>query len=329
MNAARARRGWLLLALTTLLTACTPRGPDPEIAAELRGYDEAFTNLERGMKPRLGLLSGERDFRGKRYEDELAQWVLTPETRSLLNELRGRAAAATNIRETIAYLGEARTLLAADANRAAGITAYWRDALPAPYWRNYWNEMFIANEEPVPLPDPLLLSIESRMREALDRGEFRRAADEAQMMPPALGEALNRAAGNLIKSRGDKAKFIARRSACQPGVPPDRASGRPKIRPNDLIDSFYPADAKRINVEGTVVLGVRVDSAGCGKQVAILVRSGVPTLDQAALDWVETAQFAPAWQGGRTVPSSIRFKVRFRIEQTPEPHSSREESGPE
>lgn len=329
MNAARVRRGWLPLALTTLLAACSPPAPEPEVITELRGYDEAFANLERGMKPRLGPLSGEPDFRGKRYEEELAQWVLTPETRSLLNELRRRAAAATNIRATTAYLGEARTLLAADASRAAAITAYWRDVLPAPYWRNYWNGLFIANEEPVASPDPLLLSIESRMREALDRGEFRRAADEAQVMPPALGEALNRAAGKLLKSRGDKAKFIARRTDCQPGVPPDLASGRPKIKPNDLIDSFYPADAKRISVEGTVVLGVRVDGAGCGKQVAILVRSGVPTLDQAALDWVETAQFAPAWQGGRTVPSSIRFKVRFRIEQTPEPHSTREESGPE
>jgi len=328
MSTVRVRSGSLLLALTTLLAACSPPAAEPEVIAELRDYDEAFANIERGMKPRLGPLSDEKDFRGKRYEEELAQWVLTPETRTLLGELRRRAAAATNMSATHRYLGEARSLLAADANRAAWISAYWRDALPAPYWRNYWNALYIANEEPVASPDPLLLSIEARMREALNRGEFQNAAEEAQMMPPALGEALNRAAGNLVKSRKNKMKFVARRTECQPGLPPDRASGRPRIKPNDLIDSFYPPDAKRINVEGTVVLSARVDGDGCAKQVAIVVRSGVPTLDQGALDWVETAQFAPAWQGGRTITSELRFKVRFRIEQSPDPHSSRED-GPE
>jgi len=324
MNTARTRRSWLLLSLTSLLAACSPRAPEPAVVEELRSYDEAFANLERGMKPRLGPLSDEPDFRGKRYEEEMAQWVLTPETRGLLKELRSRAAAAPNLHATTTQLGEARTLLAADANRAAWISAYWRDALPAPYWRKYWNAMFDANEEPMASPDPLLLGIEARMREALDRGDFQRAADEAQVMPAALGEALSRAAGNLIHARRDKAKFIARRSPCPPGAAPDRVSGRPKIVPNDMIETFYPNDAKSIGVEGTVVLSVRVDGAGCGKQVAILVRSGVPTMDQAALDWFETAQFAPAWRGGGAVASSILFKVRFKMIEGPEPDSSRD-----
>ena len=320
----RARRSFGLAALAFLLGACSPPAPNPEIVAELRGYDEAFASLERGMKATPGPLSGEEDFRGKRYEQEMAQWVLTPDTRGVLTELRKRAASASNVRATTALLGEARTLLAEDAKRAAGITAYWTSALPAPYWRNYWNQFFIANQEPVASPDPLLLSIEARMRDALDRGEFQRAADEAQMMSPALSEALNRVAGELVKSHKDKVTFVARRSPCTPGVPPDRNAGRPRIQANEEIESYYPSSAKSAGVQGTVVLRVNVDRAGCARQVGIVVHSGVPELDKAALDWFETARFAAAWRGGGTVDSNMMFKVRFQMTDGPDPHSSRE-----
>jgi TonB family protein len=213
-------------------------------------------------------------------------------------------------------------VLADEAKRFTAINAYWTSALPAPYWRKYWNDFYTANQEPVASPDPLLLSIEARMRAALERDDFQRAADESQMLPPVLGEALNRAAGNLIESHVDKATFVARRTPCLPGASPNRASGKPRLLPTAELESFYPPRSKRFGVHGTVVLRVKVDRAGCGKQVAIVVGSGVPELDEAALDWFETAQFSAAWQAGGTVQSKMMFKIRFKIEE-PISHQSR------
>lgn len=311
-----------LFVLTALLVACSPRGRDPEIVQALANYDDAYERIVVSMKAKPTWFHGETDFRGLTYEKEYAQRVMTAETRRHLDELRELAENASSVHVANVHLGEARGLLANESARARGINDYWTDAQVAPYWRKYWNELFIANEQPVATPDPLLLSIEARMREAFDRGDFQRAADEAKTLPPVLGEAMSRAAGNLIKARKDHATFIARHTPCVSGAPSDRKSRKPKIQPTEEIESFYPEAARDAGLQGTVVLSVNVDSVGCGQEVALLVRSGVPELDQAALSWFETARFAPAWQDGKAVRANLRFKIKFKIEE-PDPHGTR------
>jgi TonB family protein len=240
---------------------------------------------------------------------------MTPETGRHLDELRDLAEKASSVQMANVHLGEARGLLAIESSRAHGINQYWTGTQVAPYWRKYWNELFIANEQPVASPDPLLLSTEARMREAFDRGDFQRAADEAATLPPILGEAMSRTAGSLIKARQDKATFNARRTPCVPGAIPNRTSGKPKIQPTEELESFYPDGPRKAGVQGTAVLRVKVDSAGCGREVALVVRSGVPELDLAALSWFETARFAPAWRDGKAVPANLTFKMRFTMDE--------------
>lgn len=318
-----AFRSYALIALGALLTACSPSAPDPKVLEALRDYDAAAANIVRGMKATPGPLGDLQDFRGLTHAQEMGRRVMTPDTRKRLAELRARAEKATNPVDARVPLDEARLLLAKEAKLAFAINAYWTQALPAPYWRKYWNDFFVANDEPVAQPDPMLSSIEQRVREAIDRGEYQRATEEAQMLPPVLAEALNRAAGGLAKPHLDKAVFVARRTPCPPGAPPDHASGKPRIVPSTELESFYPRGPKNLGLQGTTVLRVKVDREGCGKEVAIAVRSGLPELDQAALSWFETAQFAPAWKGGRTIESGMAFKVRFQITDKPIPNDSR------
>src|SRR5690349_13416171 len=230
------RRAFALLA--ALLAACSPPAPDPEIVQALADYDDAYSRITSGMKPDPVSYRGELDFRGLSYEQEYAQRVMTPETRKHLAELRELAAHASNAHMANVHLGKARGLLADESVRASGITAYWTSATPAPYWRKYWNALYTANQEPVAPPDPLLLSIETRMREALDRGDYQRATNEAEMLPPVLGEAMSRVAWSLVELHRDKARFVARRTPCIAGAPPDRASGKAKILPTTELESF-------------------------------------------------------------------------------------------
>jgi TonB family protein len=306
------------IALAALLVACAPRGPDPEIARALADYDEAYQRIVGEMKPKTSLVESETDFRGLTYEQEYAQRVMSPEVLGHLVALREQAANASNVHAANVHLGEARAILSDVSARARKLSWYWVDAMPAPYWRKYWNGMFTANEVPVAPPDPLLLAIESRIREAMDQGDYQRAADEAKT----LSEALNRVAGELIEARRSKAIFVARRTSCLPGAPPDPASGKIKIHSQGDPDRFYPSGLKDAGVQSTVVLEMKVDRDGCGRQVAIVVGSGVPELDQAALDWFETARFSPAWQGGGPVASTKLLKFRFK-NTGEESHSSR------
>lgn len=317
MNSPRVSPRLLALAaLGSLLTGCTP-APDPEITAALVNHDAASANIERSIADRLLLPSDEPDFRGRSFQQDAAQWVLTPDTRKRLGELRAKAEAASDLRTAESHLVEARLLLARDAKLAAELDEYWRGSSPAPYWRKYWDGLFTANEVPVATPDAVLLTLEARIREALDRGDFKAAAAEARLLPPALGDAIDRAAGRLVESRKGAASFAARRTPCPPAEPSDHRRGYPRIHSSGDLEAFYPARAKNLGEQSTVVLRVRVNRSGCGEQVATVIRSGLPEMDEAALSWFETARFSPAWKAGRTVDSTTLAKVRFRMKDEP------------
>jgi TonB family protein len=68
---------------------------------------------------------------------------------------------------------------------------------------------------------------------------------------------------------------------------------------------------------GSLVLRAKVDPAGCAKEFAIVVRSAVPTLDAAALEWFETARYSPATRAGRAVDAEHTFKVKFVLNEAP------------
>jgi protein TonB len=78
----------------------------------------------------------------------------------------------------------------------------------------------------------------------------------------------------------------------------------------------YPPMARRLSQQGTVILSITVGADGAVSAAQVATSSGVPELDQAALDWVKAHwRYKPAMQGGVAVPSTTQAAVRFDLKQ--------------
>jgi TonB family protein len=159
----------------------------------------------------------------------------------------------------------------------------------------------------------MLVTTEERIKDALAKGDFKGAGEAADELTEMLPASLNVAAGRILKLRGSAARFTPRKSGCVRGAPPDPKRGTAKIIRSEDVETFYPHEAIARGETGAVILRTRVDRAGCGSQVAVVVHSGVESLDAAALRWFESAQFSPAMAGNQVVESELTFKVKFEL----------------
>lgn len=77
------------------------------------------------------------------------------------------------------------------------------------------------------------------------------------------------------------------------------------------IDPVYPEEAKKQNIEGTVILGITIGLHGLVTEVKVL--ESVPALDQAAIDAVKKWQYSGAWIGGQPVIFSTTVTIKFSL----------------
>jgi protein TonB len=71
--------------------------------------------------------------------------------------------------------------------------------------------------------------------------------------------------------------------------------------------------ARRMGIEGTVVLRVVVAPDGSPTSVVVLQSSGSDILDASALETVRTRwRFVPARRNGMPVEDSVQVPIRFR-----------------
>jgi protein TonB len=75
----------------------------------------------------------------------------------------------------------------------------------------------------------------------------------------------------------------------------------------------YPAQARRRNQQGVVLLEVRLDARGAQREIRLLRSSGFPSLDRAALEAVAEWRFHPEVINGRGVPSRVQIPVEFAL----------------
>jgi protein TonB len=76
---------------------------------------------------------------------------------------------------------------------------------------------------------------------------------------------------------------------------------------------MYPPLARRMKLEGIVVVRVLVNSAGKPDVVRLEKSSGAVVLDQAALNAVQGWSFIPGRQGGKPVPAWVDIPLHFRL----------------
>jgi protein TonB len=76
----------------------------------------------------------------------------------------------------------------------------------------------------------------------------------------------------------------------------------------------YPVLARRMKLQGTVVLRVLVNSAGRAEELIVDQTSGASILDQAALGAVRDWRFVPARRGAHVIAHWVDVPVRFRLQ---------------
>jgi len=75
----------------------------------------------------------------------------------------------------------------------------------------------------------------------------------------------------------------------------------------------YPLLARRLKLEGTVIVRVLVNPEGKAEIVRLGTSAGSNVLDQAALNAVHEWSFVPAQQGGQPVSAWVDVPIRFRL----------------
>ena len=75
----------------------------------------------------------------------------------------------------------------------------------------------------------------------------------------------------------------------------------------------YPQMARRLGIEGLVVLRVQVSAKGLPEQVVVAQTSGQTVLDEAALRAVQGWSFVPARLGDKPIAYAVDVPVRFQL----------------
>ncbi|MBI5660270.1 MAG: TonB family protein [Nitrosomonadales bacterium] len=75
----------------------------------------------------------------------------------------------------------------------------------------------------------------------------------------------------------------------------------------------YPFAARRMGLQGKVILNVEVLAEGLCGQISVHQSSGHEMLDNAALQTVKTWKFAPARQAGHAVTKWFKIPIQFAL----------------
>lgn len=98
------------------------------------------------------------------------------------------------------------------------------------------------------------------------------------------------------------------------------STGRPQVAPAHFDVAYlvkpqpaYPAMARRLGIEGLVLVRVQVSATGVPEQVSVAQSSGTNALDEEALRAVRESRFEPARRGDTAVAHVVEVPIRFRL----------------
>jgi protein TonB len=98
------------------------------------------------------------------------------------------------------------------------------------------------------------------------------------------------------------------------------STGKPQVAPAHFDVAYlvkpqpaYPAMARRLGIEGLVLVRVQVSATGVPEQVSVAQSSGTNALDEEALRAVRESRFEPARRGDTAVAHVVEVPIRFRL----------------
>ncbi|HTU65816.1 MAG TPA: TonB family protein [Steroidobacteraceae bacterium] len=305
----------LILALLLSATAW-PQSPglvDVPMTREnrIKQLDSAIGEIRRAVDvSKAESAKAVHDVRGLTLLDYVEKWAFTPEVMQEVPRLLDQARAG----KEDAPIDRAEELVNVASARSQELRAYWAE-VPQISWRDRWTAFAKANRLDPAVVDPAVSSQESSLIEALDSGSFLVAARHTQNLDQLLDDAINRSSAEVMRNRkpADVA-FAARKSACPAPVAAATTPGpKARIAESGDPDALYPADAKARGEHGAIVVRARVAADGCAKSLGVVVSSGYPALDAAAIAVAEAGRYLAAVENGKAVASDLTFKVRFDL----------------
>ena len=123
------------------------------------------------------------------------------------------------------------------------------------------------------------------------------AAEPVAAAAPVAVDVLAKAAAPVVASPPAKPEVFSRTPAFYAPPAPPR----------------YPAQARRRNQQGVVLVEVRLDEQGAQRELKLLRSSGVDSLDQAALQAVAAWRFRAEVRDGQSVPSRVQIPIQFAL----------------
>jgi TonB family protein len=302
-------RRLLLLCVTLAFIGTDAAAGSHEIRKRASTIEKQFDQLQDAHKLLRVIGRSPRDSRGRNKIEDLEQWAYTPELDARVPALLKSARAAEDAQAN-SDLEEAGRMVDGASMRAMAIGSYWQRTSTV-LWRERWKSFATSNGLPAEPADPSLLEAERSLHALLNAGEFTRAATEGALVDSSLEAAIRQATIQLARAKTDAdLQYIARTTPC---LTPDVARRNAAMTQGAQPDKYYPADAKRREEQGEIVVRAHVTAAGCASEFAVVVSSGYPDLDQGAVQLAEASRYAAAQDGDKPADGYVTFKVRFEI----------------
>ncbi|MEO5702646.1 MAG: energy transducer TonB [Gammaproteobacteria bacterium] len=161
-------------------------------------------------------------------------------------------------------------------------------------------------EDPLPPPEPVAVPLPRLPPPKQD-------AKQAKVKPKAVEPVAQTATAVAEEAVPEKAPEPVMTT------PPAPVTARVE-EPVDLAAAYrnnpspdYPRSAKRLRIEGTVMLRVLVSPEGKALQVDIATSSGADMLDEAARSSVSDWTFSPATSDGQAIKSTVIVPIKFNL----------------
>jgi len=165
----------------------------------------------------------------------------------------------------------------------------------------------------VRVPDAVSVELDVSPMPSAPRPASRGTRPKTEAWSPAKSTA----SAQLAAAKAEPASDAACPPPCpdRPGdfVPAGLASSSPRWIEGFITDDDYPADARKLGIEGPVLLAVYIRVDGTVRDVRLL-KGIYKSLNDTAINRVRVSRFTPATdESGKPIPCKMILPIRFEL----------------